>query len=147
MAIRLSEIGVDFPRAKVAAIGTSTAPVRAALTPGREVVRGTADVSPPHPQPLCTGIVDWPGIWLTGEEGGTGLLDTNAIFIPSTFTAAVLADELPIAPGDTVLIPQADIADPTMADVLRARGATVTTVTAYRTTTGSGGGVVSTRCC
>ena len=42
-------------------------------------------------------------------------------------------------PGDTVLIPQADIAAPTLADGLRDRGVTVTTVTAYRTSIGSGG--------
>lgn len=60
-------------------------------------------------------------------------------FVPTTFTSTALADQLPITVGETVLIPQADIAAPTLADGLRDRGASVTTVTAYNTITGSGG--------
>ena len=44
-----------------------------------------------------------------------------------------------LAPGQRVLLPQADIARPVLARELAAAGLVVTQVTAYRTTVGSGG--------
>ena len=54
-------------------------------------------------------------------------------FVAGVHTAEALAAELPIVAGERVLIPAADIARPTLAEGLRARGALVEVVTAYRT--------------
>jgi uroporphyrinogen-III synthase len=54
-------------------------------------------------------------------------------FVPSVATGETLACELPLLPGERVLVPRADIAEVGLADALRARGATVTDVVAYRT--------------
>ena len=59
--------------------------------------------------------------------------------IPVTYRGAELAAEVPITPGERVLLPQSEIAPPDLANALAARGADVTTVTAYRTITGRGG--------
>ena len=54
-------------------------------------------------------------------------------FVPETHTAEALAAGLPAPLGARVLIPAADIARPALAEGLRARGAVVDTVVAYRT--------------
>jgi uroporphyrinogen-III synthase len=97
VANRLRSAGLDRPRAKLAAVGSSTA------TRLKEVLGSAAD------------------------------------FVPATFTSSALAAEMPIAAGDSVLVPQADIASPALADGLRSRAASVTTVTTYQTITGTGG--------
>jgi uroporphyrinogen-III synthase len=61
---------------------------------------------------------------------GAGLA---GIFTPSRSDAATLATELPIAPGDRVLVPHGDIADPALTTALRGRGADAREVVAYRT--------------
>ena len=53
--------------------------------------------------------------------------------LASVHTAEALAVELPLAPGDRVLLPVSDLARPTLADGLRARGAAVDVAVAYRT--------------
>jgi hydroxymethylbilane synthase len=55
------------------------------------------------------------------------------VFVPSAPDAATLAAELPLVPGRAILLPRTDIAGDTLPDALRARGAVVTTVVAYRT--------------
>jgi uroporphyrinogen-III synthase/uroporphyrinogen III methyltransferase/synthase len=52
--------------------------------------------------------------------------------VPATQRGAALAAELPVG-SSRILVAQADIADPGLADTLRARGARVDTVVAYRT--------------
>ncbi len=54
-------------------------------------------------------------------------------FTPSAAGGETLAAELPVAPGDTVLLPRADIADGRLVAALEARGARVDAVIAYRT--------------
>jgi uroporphyrinogen-III synthase len=54
-------------------------------------------------------------------------------FQPSRSSAAAMAAELPVSPGDRVLIVRGDLADEDLAVVLRARGAEVDDVIAYRT--------------
>jgi uroporphyrinogen III methyltransferase/synthase len=54
-------------------------------------------------------------------------------FVPEVYAAEEVAAGLEPVVGLRVLLPQADIADPVLADELRRRGATVTAVTAYRT--------------
>jgi uroporphyrinogen III methyltransferase/synthase len=54
-------------------------------------------------------------------------------FVPERFAAEEIADGLEPLRGRRVLLPQADIADPGLADELRARGAATDAVVAYRT--------------
>jgi hydroxymethylbilane synthase len=54
-------------------------------------------------------------------------------FQPSRSSAAVMAAELPVSPGDRVLVVRGNLADEELADALRARGAEVDDVIAYRT--------------
>ncbi len=61
---------------------------------------------------------------------GVGLA---GIFTPSVADSAALAVELPITPGDRILVPHGDIADPALVAVLRGRGAEVAEAIAYRT--------------
>ena len=53
-------------------------------------------------------------------------------------SAAALGNDLPVSPGARVLLPQADLAGDALAAALRARGAEVTAVVAYRTVPGEG---------
>lgn len=57
----------------------------------------------------------------------------RATFVPSRATGATIAAELPIAPGDRVLLARADVADTALPAGLRARGAVVDEVVAYHT--------------
>lgn len=54
-------------------------------------------------------------------------------FVPTKFLGEQVAAELPITPGETVLLLRADIASEALARGLEARGARVTDVDAYRT--------------
>jgi len=54
-------------------------------------------------------------------------------FSPDVFAALEIADGLEPLSGARVLLPQSEIAEPDLADELRARGATVDAVDAYRT--------------
>ena len=54
-------------------------------------------------------------------------------FSPDVFAALEIADGLEPLSGARVLLPQSEIAEPVLADELRARGATVDAVEAYRT--------------
>lgn len=56
-------------------------------------------------------------------------------FIPSEYVAEAIAAEIGEVNGQRILLPRADIARPALADLLRAKGATVEEVTAYRTVT------------
>lgn len=55
-------------------------------------------------------------------------------YMPPQATGRALADGLPLAVGQRVLLPDADIADRSLADALRGRGAFVDEFTAYHTT-------------
>jgi hydroxymethylbilane synthase len=54
-------------------------------------------------------------------------------FVPAVATAAALAEELPVGAGDRVLLVSGDLADGRLGARLRARGAAVDEVIAYRT--------------
>lgn len=54
-------------------------------------------------------------------------------FQPSQSTSAAMAAELPLSPGDRVLVLRGNLADEELAVALRARGADVDDVVAYRT--------------
>ncbi len=85
---------------------------------------------------------EWPRLKIAAAGSGTAAalqsgLGVAADFVPREFGAAALAEQLPL--GGRILLPQSDAADPAAAQTLRARGALVTTCTAYRTTCGRGG--------
>lgn len=60
-------------------------------------------------------------------------LSVEPAFVPQRFAAEEIAAGLGPVDGSRVLLPQADIAEPQLADQLRARGATVDALAAYRT--------------
>jgi uroporphyrinogen III methyltransferase/synthase len=64
-------------------------------------------------------------------------LDVDAI--PDEFSSAALAQVLTPLAEARVLLPLSSLAEATLAEALRARGASVTCVVAYRTVIGSGG--------
>lgn len=63
----------------------------------------------------------------------------DADFLPEQANARGLAQGLPVPRAARVLLPQTDRADSATAQILRDRGAAVSTVVAYRTVMGSGG--------
>ena len=65
--------------------------------------------------------------------GAVRRLGTEPSFVPERFAAAQIAAGLEPLQGKRVLLPQADIAEPQLADELRFRGASVDAITAYRT--------------
>ncbi len=88
---------------------------------------------------LATGLVrsgtGAPG-WAAIGPGTAALLEADGIvveFRSSIASAAVLAHELPLAAGDRILVARGDLAGSRVADGLRARGAAVDDVIAYRT--------------
>jgi uroporphyrinogen-III synthase len=60
-------------------------------------------------------------------------LGTEPAFVPERFAAEEVAEGLAPLEGARVLLPQADLAEPGLADELRGRGAHVDAITAYRT--------------
>jgi len=59
--------------------------------------------------------------------------------VPAEYGAGPLARSLPLSEPRRILLPQSDLANASTAEVLRARGAHVATVVAYRTVMGEGG--------
>lgn len=66
-------------------------------------------------------------------------LNLDIADLPAAYIAESLAECLPVTSGTRVLLPESALARPTLADMLRARGAEVTVVTAYQTVCGRGG--------
>jgi len=60
-------------------------------------------------------------------------LGVEPAFVPARFAASEIAGGLEPLTGARVLLPQSEIAEPLLADELRARGASVDVVDAYRT--------------
>ncbi len=60
-------------------------------------------------------------------------------FRPTVASADALAQELPLSRSDRILMPQSNLADNAAPAILRARGAEVSTVVAYKTVVGDGG--------
>jgi uroporphyrinogen-III synthase len=66
-------------------------------------------------------------------------LGIEAAFQPADFHAEALARELPLAPGERVLMPVSNLAAQEPAAILAERGAEVTRMVVYETTVGKGG--------
>jgi uroporphyrinogen-III synthase len=64
-------------------------------------------------------------------------------FIPDEYTTEALDEALAVTPGMRILLPQSEIARRELADSLRARGADVMAITAYRTVRGCGGAALA----
>lgn len=67
------------------------------------------------------------------------ILNLEALVIPAEYDAENLANSLPITSESHILLPESGIARPTLVEMLMARGAQVTVVTAYQTVCGYGG--------
>lgn len=70
------------------------------------------------------------------------LLGLEVEVVAGEHVAEVLATNVTTGPGQRILLPQSAIARPVLADLLRATGAEVTVVAAYRTVLGQGGEAV-----
>jgi uroporphyrinogen-III synthase len=66
-------------------------------------------------------------------------LDLDVQYVPDVFVAEDLAAQLSLSPSERILLPQADIAGPSLAKALAQRGGRITRVDAYRTERGRGG--------
>lgn len=74
--------------------------------------------------------------WAVVGTGTAGTLREAGVepdLVASRPDGATLAAELPVDPGVDVLLPQASLADPSLATTLRERGARVTAIVAYTT--------------
>jgi uroporphyrinogen-III synthase len=90
---------------------------------------GALDAGPGRPAPN-----DWPHVAVVGS-GTAEVLGAYGVpvdLVPARFVAEGLLDAFGDGPG-RVLLPQAAVARPVLAEGLRARGWTVDVVTAYRT--------------
>ncbi len=78
----------------------------------------------------------WPRIAAVGQATASALAEARlcADFTPSAPTGRSLGAELPVGPGERVLLFRSDVARPELPAALRARGAVVDEVVAYRTT-------------
>jgi uroporphyrinogen-III synthase len=72
-------------------------------------------------------------------EATHALLELEMALIPEEYSAEALVYALRPTSGMRVLLPQADLARPTLVEGLVAAGATVTSIVAYRTVQGTGG--------
>jgi len=77
----------------------------------------------------------WPRIAAVGQATASALAEAGlrAAFMPSAPNGRTLAAELLVGMGERILLVRSDIARPELPDALRARGATVDEVVAYRT--------------
>jgi uroporphyrinogen-III synthase len=78
-------------------------------------------------------------LWAAVGEATAEVLAASGVsvsFVASAATGEALAAELPVAAGDRVLVPRADIAGPGLAAALRDRGAIATDTVAYHTEEG-----------
>ena len=71
----------------------------------------------------------------TGTEAAAREAGAPVDFVPREALGDVLVDELPVSPGDRVVLLRSDIGRPSIAQRLEARGADVRDVTAYGTLT------------
>ncbi len=67
------------------------------------------------------------------------ILQQTVDFIPTIFTAYYLGKQLPDVDNKRIFLPQSELADDTLANILTDRGADVIQSTAYQNTIGSGG--------
>lgn len=134
----------------VPAIRSAPAPDPGALSTAAEQLGGTRWLGFTSPSGVRYG---WPAVeaaWPQGLPEGLGLAavgpgTAEALaaagrapdFLPSDPTGDAFASELPVVRGDRVVLLRSDIARRAVAERLRARGARVADVAAYRTVEGA----------
>lgn len=91
--------------------------------------------SPNGVRAVADGARRWPRLAAVGTATATALERAGlaVAFRPSEARGAVLGEELPIEPGERVLLLRSDIARPELPGALRRRGALVDEVAVYRT--------------
>jgi len=82
-----------------------------------------------------TGVTRWAVVG-PATAAATSTRGVTADFSPARMDGEGIADELPVEPGDRVLLARADIADDVLPERLRERGTVVDEVVAYRTVEG-----------
>jgi len=112
---------------------TSANGARAILAAARGATRQTADRATRWPtRRTADGATRWAAVGAATrqalEQGGIEVAHQ-----PSRASAAGIAGELPIGAGDRVLLLRGDLADGELPEALRARGADVEDIVAYRT--------------
>jgi uroporphyrinogen-III synthase len=109
----------------------------AAARPGDLVVVASANGASSALDAMARCGVDPAGLRWAAVGHATALVlravGIPGVFVPSVPEATFLAAELPLAPGDRVLVPHGDIADPLLVTALRDRGADVREAIAYET--------------
>ena len=70
--------------------------------------------------------------------GALSDVGVRADFVPTSYVAEAIVEQIGEAAGKMILLPRADIAREALADGLRAKGATVDEAAAYRTVPGDG---------
>lgn len=88
---------------------------------------------------LITTAFRTAAIGATTAASAKQLLRLDSIDLPGDYDAETLAKSIPFVLPTRILLPESNIARPTLADRLIQRGAAVTVVTAYQTVCGSGG--------
>jgi hydroxymethylbilane synthase len=140
----LADAGIDaahVPAIEVApAAEEGLAAAVQGVTPGTSIVVTSANAVEPVLAALAhAGIAVADLRWAAvGEATAARVREAGigGVFVPSRADDTTLAAELPLEPGDDVLLPQADLADEHLATLLRGRGASVRHAVAYRTVEG-----------
>lgn len=91
-----------------------------------------------------TITVDWTEIKIASIGSRTRdmiekVLGASVHFVPSQYTGERLAQELPVQNSERILLPQSELAEDTLTQLLCKRGANVESVSAYTMTIGQGG--------
>ena len=109
------------------------------LLTSSNTVRALADRYPELRLQLADAPVNVAAVGAATAAELRRILSRDADFVPGESGAGQLARHLPVNEPARILLPQSDRADKSTAEMLRARGAEVTTAIAYRTVIGEGG--------
>ena len=131
----LAEAGIDpahVPAIEIQPVEGLEAELRA-IPPGAWIVATSANAVGPVVDALVEpASYRWAAV---GEATAERLRSAGIaeVFVPSRADAATLAAEIPVTPGEDAVLPRSDLADAALIAALRARGARVRDVVAYRT--------------
>ena len=95
-------------------------------------VRALAEAAQRRGVPLAAPGLRWAAVGPATERALQDM-GVTVVFRPSDATGAALAEGLPVAAGETVLLPRGDLADEYLSRRLAERGARVDAVIVYRT--------------
>jgi len=95
-------------------------------------VNGARAIEAAEPVSSRTATPRWAAVG-AASRSALERLGCRPVFEPTRPSAGALAGQLPVGPGDRVLLVRGDLADRDIPEVLRARGVEVDDVIAYRT--------------